>query len=239
MVKLLPLGLVILLLAGFTYYQFYRSGMVNKPIIPPVPAGSNPKAIPTSAPPAAAGSANPAETLNQAAQLEPAVTPVNLEQRVKTLESTIIDLKRRIVNLEQTSTTPAAAGPVASTAPATNKSPVYIPLGSGSSVATDWTSIDSLSVILDSADYSGYSGVQFEVSMRAYQGNGKAFARLYNSTDGTGVLSSEVSTTTSDYTWVTSSSFNISSGKKTYKIQLKSLTGYETGVQNSRIKISF
>ncbi|MCL5784483.1 MAG: hypothetical protein M1142_03975 [Patescibacteria group bacterium] len=165
-------------------------------------------------------------------------TSSDLENRVKFLEDQVAILQRQQSNGEVTGTT---ITPVPTASPVSQKQPaLYIPLGTGgSSTGSDWTTINTYKITLDPADYPGYSSMQLELSLRVYQGNGKAFARLINSDDGLAVLLSEVSTTFGDYTWVTSSPFTLSSGKKNYKVQLKSLTGYEAGIQNARIKVNF
>lgn len=151
---------------------------------------------------------------------------------LKTVETAIRDLQARVATLEQTGSENNQATPA--------KSPAYIPLGStGSSQALDWTSLATFEAEINSDDYTGYSSMYLEVNMRAFQGNGKAFARLFNKTDGTAVGSSEVSTTSSDYTTLTSSGFKLLGGKKTYRLQLKTLTGYAADVQFARIKVTF
>lgn len=158
----------------------------------------------------------------------------NLEVRVKTLETSMADLVNRVTALEQKGTTTTS-----STTTITSKAPSYIPLGwSGSSNSTNWTSISGQEFIINTSDYPGYTSMQFEVSLRIFQ-NGQSFARLEDKDAGTSILSSEVSTTSQSYTWVTSSSFQLPAGSKTYRLQLKSLTGYSADVQNARIKVNF
>lgn len=151
---------------------------------------------------------------------------------LKAVEIAIRDLQAKVATLETT-------GSQNNQAPQ-DKSPAYIPLGStGSSQAMDWTSLATFEAEINSDDYTGSSNMYLEVNMRAFQGNGKAFARLSNKTDGTAVGNSEISTTSSDYTTVTSSGFKLSGGKKTYRLQLKTLTGYASDVQFARIKVTF
>lgn len=116
----------------------------------------------------------------------------------------------------------------------------YIPIGiGGSTSSTDWTVVNTQQIDIDPADYPGMIGAYFTVELQVKDGNGKAYARLFNVTDNTPVYSSEVSTSNSDFAPVTSGSFTFPSGKKTYRLQLKSLTGYQVDVQLSKIKISF
>lgn len=162
--------------------------------------------------------------------------------RIKKLEETINDIKSRVVTLEQAKTTPTSTSTSTSSQTSSStstKAPSYIPLSwTGDSKSTDWTSITGQEFTINPADYAGYKNIQFEISLRIFQ-NGTAYARMEDKGAGTSILSSEVSTTATDYTWLTSSSFTLPSGSKTYRLQLKSLTGYNAQVQNARLKINF
>lgn len=155
----------------------------------------------------------------------------SLDTKVKTLETSINDLTIRIAKLE---------GSPAPAASSTSKSPAYISLAaSGSSPVGDWTTISGTIVTIDTADYPGYTSMQFESNIQVFQ-TGTAYARISNKTDGTSVLSSEISTTSTSYTNLTSSTFSLPGGKKDYQLQLKSqITGYAASVQNARIKVNF
>jgi len=169
------------------------------------------------------------------------LTTSDLDSRLKRIEDSLNDLKARIVILESKEPTTAQTTSTATSVSSStvSRAPAYIPLGwSGSSAGTDWTSIIGQEFIIDTGDYAGYTSMQFEVNMRIFQ-NGQAFARLEVKDMGTSILASEVSTVATDYTWVSSAGFTLQSGKKTYRLQLKSLTGYSTDVINARIKVNF
>ena len=159
----------------------------------------------------------------------PATT--SLDNKIATLETSINDLSTRIAKLETGTTI---------TATSTTKSPVYISLaGSGSSSVGDWATISGTVVTIDTGDYPGYTSMQFESNIQIFQ-QGTAYARISNKTDGTSILSSEISTTATSYTNMISSKFSLPGGKKDYQLQLKSLiTGYAASVQNARIKVNF
>lgn len=160
-----------------------------------------------------------------------------LDSRVSSLEDKITAMQRQI---SQLSPGVATQTPTPSTNPGVKQPPAYIPLGwVASSSALDWTTITTQSIIIDTNDYPGYTSAVFEAFLMPYQGNGKAYSRLYNATDAQAILGSEVSVSAIDYTWVSSSNFSLSSGKKTYNIQLKTTTGYAATMQNARIKILF
>lgn len=151
----------------------------------------------------------------------------NLNTRVLTLETEVNDLKDQINQLKDAS----ASGHLGS---------IYIPLGYGGSATTlDYSTINDYQISLDPADYSGYTGVSLELSLRVFQGNGTAYARLINTTDNQAIYQSEVSTQNQNYIWLYSPQFTLSAGKKIYKLQLKTITGYEADIQNARLKVSF
>ncbi len=159
------------------------------------------------------------------------------------LKSQVTSLQYEVDTLKKTSgtttSTPQSSSQTTTTTATTAKAPVYIPLGwIGSATSTDWSNVTGQEISIDPADYPGYKNVYFEVALRIFQ-NGKAYARLQNKDDGTALLSSEVSTTATDYTWLTSAAFQLPGAKKTYRLQLKSLTGYSSDVQNARIKIVY
>lgn len=156
----------------------------------------------------------------------------SLDARVQSLENTVANLQVQINSLKSSS-----PGEVTTTV---NRSPAYIPLGTGGSVnSRDWVTVAGYEVTIDSADYSGYTNAYLEVTMRMSEPKStKAFARLYNSTNDSAV-SGEATTTATIYTLATTSSFQLSPGKKTYKLQVKSTDTGEIFIQDARIKITF
>lgn len=161
----------------------------------------------------------------------------DLDAKLNNLEASVNDLRARVIKLE--TGTSGVVQTTTTTLPSTTKPPSYIPLGwSGSSRGTDWTDLSGQEFTIDSGDYSGYKTMQFEINIRIFQ-NGMAYARLFDKDDGIAILQSEVSTGSTDYTWLSSNGFTLPSGKKTYKLQVKSLTGYSVDVTNARIKVNF
>lgn len=160
-----------------------------------------------------------------------------LVSRVSSLEDKVVSLQRQVSQSQSGS----SAAPATQTSTSTVKqSPVYIPLGwVASSSAMDWTTISGQSVIIDTNDYPNMTGAQFEARIVNYQGNGTAYARLINTTNGNALLGSAVSANGTDYTWVTSATFSLSSGKNTYALQLKTNTGYNAQIADAHIKINF
>lgn len=160
-----------------------------------------------------------------------------LEASISALNSRIDDLAAKqqtspVVTDLESSPTPA---PTTTSGPKT----IYLPVGyGGSGTTTDYSNIAGEEITIDPADYPGYKDMVFEVSARIFQGNGTAYIRLGNKSDGTSILNSTISTTSSNYTQLTSSTFTLSS-KSTYVVQTKSTTGYSVDLQLTRIRVDF
>lgn len=162
--------------------------------------------------------------------------------RISSLETTVASLQIQLNQLKQTgATTGIATTGVATSGNVSGKQVTYIPLNwVGSATTTDWSSVTTQSIVIDPADFPGYTSMQFEANLQVYQGNGTAYARILDNTDGLAAISSQVSTTAQNYTWVSSSSFQLpSTAKKTYVLQLKTSSSYAASVDGARIKVSF
>lgn len=160
------------------------------------------------------------------------------------LEASVSAINLKIDNLsKKVSSQPTTTQPVTSTTTTSSSGAktVYIPIGYGGSgsSSTDFGTVSGHEVTIDPGSYSGYKQMIFEASFRIFQGNGTAEVRLYNKTDGTAILNSNLSTTSQDYVNKTSNGFTIAPGSKTYVVQVKSSTGYSVDLQLTRIKVDF
>lgn len=233
MIKILGLVIIsILIISAFAFYRYIapekKEAKTN--ILTPVTSLKSKKV--------STDSANlPVEETENETFDSSSFSPDTQDQRISILKQQLTVLQKRVEQLELSGSKSTAT---TTTQSASKVSTYVFSLGKGgSTVKNDWTTVDNLDITIDPSDYSGYKSMQLEVEVKVKDGNGKVFARLFNSSDGTSVSQSEISSSAFDYTWVTSSTFNLSSGKKTFKIQLKSLTGYEAFVQSARIKVNF
>lgn len=173
-------------------------------------------------------------TNNSKATLTPA--PANLESKVTALENSLSALQKQVASI-QTQVTDLKNTPASTT---TSKMPLFIPLGSGGNFNDKgWYTMSGYRVEINSGDYSGYTSMQLEVSMKMNQVIGNAQARLYNLTDNSAVSSSNVSMSSDATTYLYSSGFQIASGKKTYVLQVLSSENIETQIYSARIKVNF
>lgn len=236
MARLLPVVLVVVAMVSVVVYlRFFRGEG-----LPPGPQTETVQALPTPVPlPEIQTGQQPAGTPKPTAS--PVINPGGsalsnlsaIEARVKSLESAVTSLQTQLNQQNQTTQT-------TTTQTASKKSPVYIPLGSGGQWNDqNWFALTSYEASIDPAEYEGYLSMQLEVNMRLVQAAGKAYARLYNVTDGSEIASSEVSTESDKSVLLTSTSFKLPAGRKTYRLQVKSTYGFNIELQTARIKVSF
>lgn len=114
---------------------------------------------------------------------------------------------------------------------------LYIPLGSGSTKSTDWVELTGVESVIDAANYPKIKLVIFEASLRIPTANGKVHAKLYNVTDKHDVWFSEVWAEGSTSQRVESANIRLDSGRKLYRVVMKSTMGYEAILDSARIKI--
>ena len=118
----------------------------------------------------------------------------------------------------------------------------YVPLGTtASSTSTDWYTIDDSSAFIDlKNDFSKDAYVTFEASLKVKHGNGQAFARLWDDTNNIAVDGSEISTTGNmEFEYRKSGRIYLWNGNNNYKVQLKSLNGFEVTYTNAKVKVVY
>jgi hypothetical protein len=157
----------------------------------------------------------------------------SLESKVKTLETSNSDLQSRVRVLE-------SGNRSTSTTTTSSKTPEYLRLDwTNATTGSDWSSVGSSEVSIAGADYSGYSGMRFEVRLHTNNSSGRAYARLFNKDDNVAVAGTEVSTDVTTSTWTYSSSFTVPANRKTYYLQMKSGSGVGAHVTDAQIKVSY
>lgn len=114
----------------------------------------------------------------------------------------------------------------------------FVPLGSGSSSASDWTDIGGVSAYVDSNQYGQIKNVVFEASVHIPTGNETAYVRLYNATDKHPVWYSDVSIEGGIGKLLTSKSISLDSGNKLYQVQMKTSLSYPAILDQARIHIT-
>lgn len=145
-------------------------------------------------------------------------------------------ISQAIATLSAKKTTSQQAKPVAQKT--SQPQVIYIPLGgSGSSASRDWADIGNAEVYFDLNDYPSLVEARFEGFISVKNGNGKTFARLYDATHSIGVQGSEIVSTSENFTMVISGPLSLWQGKNLYRVQVKSLNGYDANFDSGRIKL--
>ena len=125
----------------------------------------------------------------------------------------------------------------ASTSKKVRKEEVLTIPGKGSSQENDWTNLTGTEFYFDTRDYPGLVEVYFEANIKLFNGNGTAYARLFDVTNGIGVTGSENDTSSQSDVWTKSQKVYFWSGRNLIRVQAKSLTA-DTAVYNQgRLRI--
>jgi len=114
---------------------------------------------------------------------------------------------------------------------------LYIPLGPGSTKSMDWVELTGVESVIDTANYPKIKSVIFEASLRIPTANGRVYAKLYNVTDKHDIWYSEVYAEGPSSYRAESGDITLASGRKLYRVMMKSTMGYEAILDLARIKI--
>lgn len=118
------------------------------------------------------------------------------------------------------------------------RSTTYVTVpGSGYSTSNDWTALSGTDFYFDTRDYPGLVEVYFEANIKLFNGNGVAYVRLYDSTNGVGVQGSDIQTSSQADVLVTSGKLNFWSGKNLIRVQARSLTADTAVFSSGRLRI--
>lgn len=111
----------------------------------------------------------------------------------------------------------------------------FIPFGSGSSQASDWTDVPGLTASVDFGSYNRIKEVHFEASVAIPTANESASVRLFNKTDMHPVWYSEI--TLMDGQYVSSNPISYDTGQKLYQVQMKTSLQYTANLIQSRLHV--
>ena len=119
---------------------------------------------------------------------------------------------------------------------------VYIPLsGPVTTTSINWIDVPGTDTYIDLVnEYGKNATVSWDTFLKVAHGNGQAFARLFDVTNGISVNASEVTTINNVNTQqVSSENLNLWGGRNLYRVQIKSLNSFEVTFASGRIKISY
>ncbi len=113
----------------------------------------------------------------------------------------------------------------------------FVPFGTGSNSSDDWQDVAGIKATIDTVNYGNIKTVTFEASVRIPTGNEIAYVRLYNATDKHPVWFSDVSLEGGTAQLLISKPITLSSGNKTYQVQMKTSLKYPAYLDQSRLHI--
>lgn len=235
MIRLLPVLIIIaLIIGGLGYWRFVASS--KNLVAPSAFENEGPIEVPKTLPEAPIEDKvkdlqdTITKLVNEVNSLSSPKPFASSDTEVNSLSAQVTELKVRVSALEQSTPAPAATS---------SQSVVYIPLGSGGVWGSiDWYSTTEYEISLDPANYPGYTGMVLEVTSKLAEAAGTGSVRLYNTTDNS-ATSSQLDFTSTTYTLKTSPSFQLPSGSKTYKLQVKSTSQKDLYIQSARIRVNF
>lgn len=122
-----------------------------------------------------------------------------------------------------------------------SRNTAYIPLvGPITTTSMAWVDAPGTDVYIDLVnDYGKNTWISWEANLKIADGNGQAFARLYDATHNIAVNGSEVSVTSGTSTQVISGQLSMWVGRNLYRVQLKSLNSFVATFASGRIKINY
>jgi hypothetical protein len=131
--------------------------------------------------------------------------------------------------------------PVPTQAPVVQKSTSFIPLdGTKTTTSTDWETIEDSAVWIDLInDYGSGATVTWSASLKVAHGNGQAYARIWDDTNKIAVGGSELLTTNNvSFETKESGGLPLWAGRNLYKVQIKSLNGFEVTYSGGKMRVS-
>lgn len=161
------------------------------------------------------------------------------------VSSALPSLAAQVSQLESAVTALQSATPVPTFPASKNSLPTvarhvsYLPInGSFSQLSYDWVNVPTSDFYFDTGDYPGLISVNFEANMKLFNGNGLAFARLYDATNFAPIPGSQVQTGSQLDSIITSAPLTFLAGHNLIKVQAKSLTADTTYFNSGRLIIT-
>lgn len=123
--------------------------------------------------------------------------------------------------------------PVAQTGPEVKE--VFIPFGSGSTLATSWTNVPGLTAQIDFGKYRDIKEIHFEATVGIPTQNESASVQLFNVTDMHPVWYSPITLT--DGQFISSNPIIYDVGPKIYQVQMMTSLGFLANLYQARMHI--
>lgn len=116
---------------------------------------------------------------------------------------------------------------------------IFIPMGTGATKSHDFADLTTTDVTIDTSRYAAIASAVFEASIWVEGGNGAAYAQLYNVSDKTGYIESQITNNIGTAVVKTSGNLPLPVGQKTYRVRAKTdIVEFAAQISNARIKIT-
>ena len=148
-----------------------------------------------------------------------------------------------VITIKPTALTPT---PISTATPKLSPTPTiianttkefFVPLGTGSGNASDWTVVSGLGAKIDPSNYGSIKTVTFEATLRIPTGNEIIWVRLYDASTYQAVSGSEITLAGGTPTLLISQPVSLTSGDHLYQIQVKTQLQYPAYIDMARIRI--
>lgn len=113
----------------------------------------------------------------------------------------------------------------------------YILLGSGNSSSSEWADISGLQATINTSLYPTIKTATLELTGNTPTGNETIWVRLYNATDNYPVPNSEITWNGGGDKIIVSNPITLTTGNKTYKVQMKTQLSFVSNVNNAKIHL--
>lgn len=133
--------------------------------------------------------------------------------------------------------TPTSTVQVVSTPTVSQSRVETVSLAAGSASGGDWVKVGGSEKWLDVALYGELVSATWQGWLEVKDGNGIAYARIYDATNNRAVDGSEVSNSSAKKASFYSANLSLWRGQNQYYIQVKSSTGYEVSVEGAKLKL--
>jgi hypothetical protein len=114
----------------------------------------------------------------------------------------------------------------------------FIPIGSGTTQASEWTDVPGAQATVDFGSYKNIKSIVFETSVAVPTANQSVSVRLYNVSDKHPVWYSEVTMEGGTSAYLISSPIAYDKGSKIYQVQMKTQLEYPANLTQARIHIT-
>lgn len=119
-----------------------------------------------------------------------------------------------------------------------SNSVTYVPIpGSGSVLSNTWTNLPGTEFYFNQSDFPKLKEAYFEANFNLLNGNGQAFLRLFDATNGIEIWGSEIKATGQQSVAVISPKITLRPGNNLLRVQAKSLTADTTVYHSGRLKL--